>query len=361
MIPKYQRIADRLRAQLADEKQIRTTKLPTEKEMCAFYGVSRQTVRQALQVLEDEGLIERRQGSGAYATGLHPDSTHNQIAILLPTDNDYTYARLRSDLLTPLTKEGFFVSFFLTDDSITREREILKKLQTIPLRGLIVDPVRSAYPNPNLDLYEKLWANRLPTVFLHASYEGFPSRTVIHEDNIAGAAQLTEYLASQKHTHIAGIFRSDSRVGLERYLGFTSTCASLGIDWSDHNIRWYSSVELSALQKKQATGFLADFVRQNLGTCSAVICQDDEIAYWLIKELILAQKNVPEDVSVVSFDNSFLCEFSEPRLTSLSHKSSSELATAATDALLAQIRGQQTSSVSLHYELIARASCTSLA
>ena len=60
MISKYQRIADRLRAQLTDETRIRTTKLPTEKELCALYGVSRQTVRQALHVLEAEGLIERR-------------------------------------------------------------------------------------------------------------------------------------------------------------------------------------------------------------------------------------------------------------------------------------------------------------
>ena len=78
MIPKYQRIADRLRAQLTGENRIRTTKLPTEKELCALYGVSRQTVRQALHVLESEGLIERRQGSGAYATGLHPDASHNR-------------------------------------------------------------------------------------------------------------------------------------------------------------------------------------------------------------------------------------------------------------------------------------------
>ena len=361
MIPKYQRIADRLRAQLTGENRIRTTKLPTEKDLCALYGVSRQTVRQALHVLETEGLIERRQGSGAYATGLHPDAAHNQIAILLPTDNDYLYARLRSDLQAPLIREGFVVSFYLTGCSVAREREILKQLQTVPLRGLIADPVKSALPNPNLDLYEKLWTKQLPTVFLHAAYENFPPRTVIGEDNFNGAAQLTQYLIDQKHTCIAGIFRSDTRSGPERYLGFTTACSAAGIIWSDSCIRWYDSTVLSALQKKQATGFLADFVRQNLGACSAVICQDDEIAYWLIKELILAGKNVPEDVSVVSFDNSFLCEFSDPGLTSLSHKSSSELGTTAAEALLTQMRGGEFPSVRLRFELIERGSCTSLA
>ena len=360
MIPKYRQIADRLRTQLTGENRVRMTKLPTEMELCALYDVSRQTIRQALHVLETEGLIERRQGSGAYATGLHPDASHNQIAILLPTDSDYTYARLRNALQTPLVKEGFAVSFFLTGHSVARERAILQQLQTIPLRGLIADTVKSAFPNPNLDLYEKLWARQLPTVFLHAGYENFPPRTVITEENFVGASQLTGYLIDRKHTQIAGIFRSDTRSGLERYLGFTTACCAARIIWSDSNIRWYSSLELNALQKKQATGFLSDFVRQNLGACSAVICQDDEIAYWLVKELIHAGKNVPEDVSVVSFDNSFLCDFSVPGLTSLSHQNDSELAVAATDALLTQMRGEQASSVSLHYELIERASCTSL-
>lgn len=361
MIPKYQRIADRLRAQLTGENHIRTMKLPTEKELCGRYGVSRQTVRQALAVLEAEGLIERRQGSGAYATGLHPDASHNQIAILLASDSDYTYARLRSNLQAPLVKEGFAVSFFLTGSCVAKEREILKQLQSLPLRGLIVDTVKSALPNPNLDLYEKLWARQLPTVFLHAAYENFPPRTVISEENFSGAAYLTQYLAKQKHTHIAGIFRNDTRPGIERYLGFTSACAAFGLTWSDDCICWYSSAALAALQKKQATGFLSDFIRQNLGACSAVICQDDEIAYWLIKELIRAGKHVPEDVSVVSFDNSFLCDFSAPRITSLSHKTSAELATAAAEALLAQMRGQTAVSASLRFELIERGSCISLA
>lgn len=361
MIPKYQHIADRLRAQLTGENRIRITKLPTEKELCALYGVSRQTVRQALCILETEGLIERRQGSGAYATGLHPDASHNQIAVLLPTDSDYTYAKLRNDLQAPLVREGFAVSFYLTGSSVAKERAILQQLLSVPLRGLIADTVKSALPNPNLDLYEKLWAGQLPTVFLHAAYKNFPPRTVIAEDDFSGAAMLTRYLIGQRHTRIAGIFRNDTHTGAGRYLGFTATCAASGITWDDGCIRWYSTSELLALQKEQAAGFLTDFIRQNLGSCSAVICQDDEIAYWLVKELTATGKSVPEDVSVVSFDNSYLCEFSEPGLTSLAHKSSSELAANAAEALLTQMRGIAAPSVSLRFEIVERGSCISLA
>ena len=257
--------------------------------------------------------------------------------------------------------EGFAVSFFQTEHSVAKERRILQQLSSLPLRGLIADPVKSALPSPNLDLYEKLWADQLPMVFLHAGYLNFPPRTVISADDFTGATLLTQYLISRRHTRIAGIFRSDTLPGQLRYLGFTSACSAADIHWEDENIRWYSTSDLLALQKKQATGFLADFIRQNLGACSAVICQDDEIAYWLIKELILAGKHVPEDVSVVSFDNSYLCDFSVPGLTSLALKENARLGTIAAEALLAQMRGQESASLSLSYTLVERGSCCSLA
>lgn len=64
-IPAYRRIAAELRESLlvaGDDMR----RLPTERELCASHGVSRQTARRAYQELEAEGLIERVRGRGTF-------------------------------------------------------------------------------------------------------------------------------------------------------------------------------------------------------------------------------------------------------------------------------------------------------
>lgn len=54
-------------------------KLPSERELVQQFGCARMTVHHALRGLEDEGLIERRQGSGSYVAQLHPISNVLQV------------------------------------------------------------------------------------------------------------------------------------------------------------------------------------------------------------------------------------------------------------------------------------------
>ena len=64
MNPKYQIVADALREGIREGRYKKT--LPTEQALCEQFRVSRQTVRQALSLLETDKLIDRRQGSGSH-------------------------------------------------------------------------------------------------------------------------------------------------------------------------------------------------------------------------------------------------------------------------------------------------------
>ena len=62
--PRYQIIADDLITEITSNRITVGSSLPTEKELCRYYEVSRYTVREALRVLREMGLISIRRGSG---------------------------------------------------------------------------------------------------------------------------------------------------------------------------------------------------------------------------------------------------------------------------------------------------------
>ena len=64
--PIYIRLAGRLREQIIEGQIAAGEALPSERDLCAIMGASRVTVRKAIALLIDEGLLSRRQGSGTY-------------------------------------------------------------------------------------------------------------------------------------------------------------------------------------------------------------------------------------------------------------------------------------------------------
>ena len=97
MSAKYLTIAQDLRNFILSHQSITTYKLPTEQEMCEKYGVSRQTIRQALMLLEEENLIIRIQGSGAYILPQADYLRKVKIVLLVAEENEYIYPQMISD------------------------------------------------------------------------------------------------------------------------------------------------------------------------------------------------------------------------------------------------------------------------
>ena len=169
MSAKYIRLANLLRSSIYENSND-SYKLPTEKELCIRYGVSRQTVRKALSVLAEENLIQKKQGSGSYAIGLSSDHTGNDIALLIHSDSEYVYPSLIADIRSRLQTQNYTLTVYVTDNSVSKERELLQQLLTVPLRGLIAEPCKSAFPTPNRDLYLKLHERDVSILFLYENY-----------------------------------------------------------------------------------------------------------------------------------------------------------------------------------------------
>ena len=78
--PLYQQIADRLRGELAGGVYQTGERLPTENELAEQLGISRPTIRQALEVLTGEGLLVRVKGSGTFAA--EPKVVHGSASFI---------------------------------------------------------------------------------------------------------------------------------------------------------------------------------------------------------------------------------------------------------------------------------------
>lgn len=359
MAAKYIRLVNILKEKLSSAPEIGVYRLPSEDSLAMQYGVSRQTVRQALSILESEGLIEKRKGSGSWTTGLSADPKKNQIAVVLTSANEYIYPALLADIQGILMEKGYEVRVYVTENSISEERRILKELLENPVRGLIVEGCNTALPNPNLDLYEVLKRRQVSILFLnnfHAAPEG---SIFLQDDNYAGGYSLGRHLIVKHHTQIAGIFKMDDIQGHDRALGWFSSMRDCGLPLPDAHTAWYTSKELVELRKKQDIGFLRNFIRKELKSCSAVICHNDEIAYWLVRELKRANLQVPRDISVVSFGNTYYSEICSVRLTSLSHKPH-ETGIQAAQTLLKMIQGIPVQPQLLSWSLVSRDSVRSL-
>lgn len=62
----YAKITNEIRHQIDSGKYLSGDKLPPERKLCEEFGVSRITIRQALEKLEDLNIIARKQGKGTY-------------------------------------------------------------------------------------------------------------------------------------------------------------------------------------------------------------------------------------------------------------------------------------------------------
>ena len=352
---KYETLSKQLTEQIARNLQQGITALPTEAQLADQYRVSRQTVRAALALLREKGLIESRQGSGSYATGLSPDTSGNLIPILIASSQEYIYPQLLADIRSALGERGYQLQIYPTDNDASKERQILLSLLETPPRGLIVEGSKSALPTPNTDLYEKLKAEGTRLLFLHNIYDVLAKEVCIKDDNYYGGYLLASHLVELGHTSIAGLFKIDDRQGPERYLGAVSCLHDLGLELMDSHVGWFQSPDINALEQRQDTRFLAAFIRERLSGCSAVICYNDEIAYWLMKELFYAHIQVPRDISVVCFDNSYLSDLSKVRITTLTHKPH-EMGNCVAETMIRLLQGIPVVSQEIPWELVRKES-----
>lgn len=354
MAPKYQFIADSLRQEIEGGLYREKGLLPTEQVLCQHFNISRQTVRRALSVLEEEGLITRRQGSGSHLReqAAPEEAHHYSIAVLTTYISDYIFPYILQGVESVLTANGSAPLLYATQNQVSIERKILQTLLTMKsLDGILVEGSKTALPNPNLDLYQKLIDRGVHLVFINGAYPELADTPSVLADNCSGGRMLVEYLQKKGHQHIAGIFKSDDVQGHQRYFGYMQALRDLEFPLEENHVFWYNTEDRGAFLHEA----YVDQILDGLEGCSAVVCYNDEVAIRVVTQLKKRGARIPEDMAVVSFDNSRYSELAPVRITSLSH-GGQNLGELAANQMLRLLRGEPCQSVAIPWTLIEKES-----
>ena len=316
-IPKYRALSDLIRKEIADGKYYKGEKLASENELAAKYKMSRQTVRQALGVLESEGALLRQRGSGTYVNEIieNKNVKSRTIGVITTYITDYIFPSISRGIEEELSKNAYGFSLGVTKNKVENENKILKLFIENSVDGIIVEGTKSALPNPNLYLYHELEKRGIPYVFFNGYYRELSPVYVITDDR-GGGKKAAEYLIKELgHKRIGGIFKSDDIQGHERYAGFTEAIMECGGVLKDDAVIWYTTDDKDFVMSDVNT----ENIINKLSDCTAVVCYNDQIAFNLMGLFRKKGIKVPKDISVIGFDNSNISEISPIKITTLSH------------------------------------------
>ncbi len=303
----YQRIYAELYEAIEAGKLRAGDRLPTERELCRAYGVSRITACRALNELRAQGLIERKKkrGSVVLSAPLVPPRKTGTIAVVF-SDFDQFGRKILAVLGPFAQKHNYTVATFDSAHSRRKEREILRSLIGKNLSGLILWPITRA---SNLDLLYQFERNGIPLCFLDYSSYGIKAPCV-SSDNYGGMYSITKYLIGLGHTRIAYFPFKENFLPTEeeRFSGYCRALAECGaVPDPKYFLSMPETIRNTTTENAGRYGYCARYAVERLAALplrpTAVVCVNDATACHIVRAAREKGLRVPQDLSVTGFDD----------------------------------------------------------
>lgn len=296
-------------------------KMPSEHELAEQFGLSRQTVRQTLGQLVQEGRLYKAQGKGTFVAPekkTEPAGGAQTVGLVTTYISSYIFPHIVRGAEAAVRARGCRFLLTSTDNDKDKERESLAMLASQPLSGLIIEPTKSAEGNPNLAYYLALNNQRIPYVMINASYPEISCPSLIIDDEEGGFAAAT-HLLELGHRRIAGFFKTDDLQGILRLRGFMRAHQRAACMLRPEFVVTYRTEDKEQHPLESVSELLG---REQEERPTALVCYNDELALQLLERIRQAGLTVPGDISIVGFDDSSLATATEVKLTTLVHPKS---------------------------------------
>ena len=353
---KYFQLMEDLKEKILSGEIQAGDKLPSENELSKEYAISRQTVRKALQILQNMGYIYAEHGRGTFCSELvrHTHTSKN-IAVVTTYLSDYIFPRVIAGIDSVLTAQGYSIILKNTRNSRSMEAKCLEELLQKDIDGVIIEPSKSQIFCKHTNLYDKLDEYHIPYVFIQGCFEQMKDKPQVLIDDCKGGYMITKYLLDNGHRSIAGIFKADDIQGQNRHRGYVQALQEAGMLYDPDKVIWFHTEDRKVHPREGILRLLAKGI-----SLDAVVCYNDQIAMQIIPALASRGIRVPEDISVTGYDNSCMAMGDGFHLTTIVHPQE-KLGEMAAQLLLSLLRGEtlqpEQSKILIQPELVVGNSC----
>lgn len=267
-------------------------------EQADKYRISKTTQNKIRLIAQELNYVPNE-----FARNLRTGKTKT-IALIIPSLKNHFFAEIASIINSEVKKYDYVTLIGDSDDDVEVEKNELFQFLTKNVDGLIIAPCGE----DSIHL-AKIQKEGIPLVCIDRYFEN-TDLSFVSSNNFDGAYNATQYLISQGHKHIACIQGVKHSIpNKQRVAGFLKAL-------SDHKI---DSYEISGDAFSEQNGYLeAKLLLQQKNKPTAIFTLSNTIALGCLKAFREEGISLPEEISLITFDENPYLNYMEPSLTCIS-------------------------------------------
>lgn len=290
--------------------------------------VSAKTIEKVNEIIKEYGYVPNLSARSL------TNKTSSIVGIVIQldpnSDNDnYLDNPYVSTMIGTIERELRQNGYYTMVRSATRDADVTQLLKNWNVDGIIF-----LYPDEQ-DCYRRFIESAPCPVAIFDSHLTIPGLINICSDDEKGCYLATKYMINKGHTNIAFVADYDGNSLLtKRFEGYRKALEECSIPFQeDYVFRYSPSYEGGIAAGKE--------IASRRTPITTVVTTADICAIGIMEGARLGGLRVPVDLSVIGYDNLSLCQYTSPKLTSISQHIPQK-ALLATQLLLKKIRGEET-------------------
>ena len=339
MKPKYQIIVDEIKSNILSGSYMVGEKIPTESALQDHYQVSRQTVRKAILELANEGFLRSEKGSGTYVSHQYRSqnnkkSNNRTIGVITTYISDYIFPSIIRGIESRLNEEHYSLLLTSTNNDTEQEKRALEMMLSHGVDGLIIEPTKSNLYNPNLAYYLRFKEQNIPFIMINACYEELEA-PYLRLDDEQSSYLATQELINKGHRHIGIVAKMDDQQGKFRMKGYIKALGEARLRFQPEHV-----LSFNTETKQELPHNIEQYLLANRDILTGVVCYNDEVGLELINVCRRLDIPVPEQLSIIGQDNSYIAKNANINLTTLTHPQE-QMGRDAADWVIKKLQGKK--------------------